>query len=247
MGRTRWYIAVGIGLILASVLGYGVQILLFHRAADTFYYLLGDLAFLPLEVLIVAIVVNQWLQVRERNERLEKVDVLIGIFFDVLGSTLLHYFSEFDTDLDEMRRIADVEQNWTRRDFVAAEARLEAHEYSIDCRCADLNDLKRLLEERRPYMMDLLANPALLEHAAFTEGLWAISHLAQELRARSDLDHLPDSDYDHLASDMKRAYVRLVLQWLHYVMNSRESRPEVYSLAVRMNPFEAHPSAIIQE
>jgi hypothetical protein len=66
----------------------------------------------------------------------------------------------------------------------------------------------------RDFLVRLLENPILLEHESFTELLRAVFHLTEELAAREDLGNLPDSDYKHLAGDIKRAYVLLVHQWL---------------------------------
>jgi hypothetical protein len=53
----------------------------------------------------------------------------------------------------------------------------------------------------------------LLEHDSFTDLLLAIFHLSEELAARDTLDGLPQSDYEHLAGDIKRAYTLLIREW----------------------------------
>ena len=52
-------------------------------------------------------------------------------------------------------------------------------------------------------MLSLLENPNLLEHDSFTDLLLAIFHLSEELAARDTLVGLPQSDYEHLAGDIK--------------------------------------------
>jgi hypothetical protein len=108
-----------------------------------------------------------------------------------------------------------------------------------------LNDLKLLLTEKREFLLNLLANPSLLENARFTQLLWALSHLTQELILRSDLDTLPDADYAHLATDMRRAYVQMVREWISYVRLIRRDHPYMFSLLVRMDPFSPNPSPIV--
>lgn len=247
MSKLNWYVVAGIALIVAFALGLLALILGFHRTYDTLFYLLVDLTFLPIQVLLVTLVINRLLQIRERTELEQKVNIVIGIFFSEMGNELLRYFSLFDTHLEEMREIVQVKPNWTNRDFAMMRKRLDQHKYTIDCRCADLNDLKRLLEEKREFALGILANPSLLENVSFTQLLWAIAHLAQELELRPDLDHLPDSDYDHLGNDMRRAYVLTVMEWLSYVRRLRDRQPYMLSLIVRMNPFSAHPSAVVEK
>jgi hypothetical protein len=247
MRRISWYAVIAIALAVMSVGLYAVQIAVFHRTADTLFYLLQDIAFLPIEVLLVTVVLNRLLQMRENRELQEKMGMVIGIFFTEMGNTLLRYFSEFDVNITQMRQTARIRSGWSHREFVAIRRRLLEHEYTIDCQCADLNDLNKMLDEKREFLLQLLSNPSLLEHASFTEMLWAVSHLTQELDLRPELDDLPDSDYAHIATDMRRAYVQMVVEWLAYVRQIENSHPYMFSLIVRMNPFDPNPSPIIKQ
>ena len=49
MSRTRWYIILGLALAAASILVYVLQFFAFHDARNTFFYLLQDLAFVPVQ------------------------------------------------------------------------------------------------------------------------------------------------------------------------------------------------------
>jgi hypothetical protein len=82
----------------------------------------------------------------------------------------------------------------------------------------------------------------MLEHESFTNLLWAVFHLTDELAHRRDLKKLPDSDYEHLAGDIKRAYYQLVLQWLDYMKHLKHDYPYLFSLAMRTNPFDKDAS-----
>ena len=99
---------------------------------------------------------------------------------------------------------------------------------------------------RKPYVMNLLSNPSLLEHESFTDLMWATSHLAEELAYREDFGKLPDTDYAHLAVDIARAYRLLVAEWVHYARHLKDNYPYMYSLVVRVNPFCAHASPIVR-
>ena len=71
----------------------------------------------------------------------------------------------------------------------------------------------------------------------FTDLLWAVTHLTEELSHRKDLKTLPNADYEHLSGDIKRAYIMLITEWLAYMKHLKESYPYLFSLAVRTNPF----------
>ena len=87
-------------------------------------------------------------------------------------------------------------------------------------------------------VLSLLGNPNLLEHESFTDLLWAVFHLAEELGSRDRVSSLPESDREHLAGDIRRVNVLLSLEWLAYMQHLQEDYPYLFSLAVRTNPFD---------
>jgi hypothetical protein len=76
-----------------------------------------------------------------------------------------------------------------------------------------------------------------MEHERFTDLLWAVSHLEEELAARRSLEGLPPSDLAHLAGDAERAYGRLLAQWLEYMIHLQRFYPYLFSFAARTNPL----------
>jgi hypothetical protein len=78
-------------------------------------------------------------------------------------------------------------------------------------------------------LLRLLENPNLLEQEAFTEPLWAVFHLADELYYRPELTSLPNSDYRHLAGDAQRAYSELTSEWLKYMAYLLKRYPYLFS------------------
>ena len=92
-----------------------------------------------------------------------------------------------------------------------------------------------------------MENLNLLEHESFTEILRAVFHLTEELIARKDLQKLPATDKEHLANDIKRAYILLIDEWLGYGKYLQKDYPYFFSLIIRMNPFNENASPIINQ
>jgi len=109
-----------------------------------------------------------------------------------------------------------------------------------------LKALKQNLETNRGFLLNLLGNPNLLEHESFSDLLWAVSHLTEELSSRRDLEDLPASDLSHLAVDMKRVYRLLITQWIGYMKHLKDEYPYLFSLSMRMNPFDPNASPIVK-
>ena len=91
-------------------------------------------------------------------------------------------------------------------------------------------------------MLRLLENPNLMEHERFTDLLWAVLHLEEELEARTSLADLSPADEAHLELDVRRAYNALMAEWLLYVEHLKADYPYLFSLVVRMHPFQEAPS-----
>ncbi|MDD1676353.1 MAG: hypothetical protein LUQ40_01300 [Methanomicrobiales archaeon] len=246
MQKLRWQVLLALFLVALSALLYIVHFFIFHDPHHIFIYLLGDIAFLPLEVLFVTLVIDTLLERHERSIRIEKMNMVIGAFFSALGSDLLARFTSVDPQIRTIRTDPVIRQTWREEDFRRVSALLQAHTYECDIDHMDLSSLKNLLNSNQDFLLRLLENPSLLEHESFTELLRAIFHLAEELRYRRDFSALPTTDLKHLQGDIVRAYTQLAREWLEYMRYLKGNYPYLYSLAIRMNPFDENASPIVQ-
>lgn len=246
MRRYAWEIALGTALIVMSAGLYVIQIRVFHAARDTLFYLFQDLAFVPIQVLLVTLILNQLLTIREKHAMLNKLNMVIGAFFSEMGTSLLKMFLALDSGLQTVGSGLLVSAEWTDQRFSIARRDLKHYEYRIVCSAEDLDGLRAFLTSKRGFLLRLLENQNLLEHERFTELLWAVSHLTEELTARADLSRSSPADMAHIAGDIKRAYEILILQWLAYMKHLKSDYPYLFSLAVRMNPFDPNASAEVR-
>jgi hypothetical protein len=73
-----------------------------------------------------------------------------------------------------------------------------------------------------------------------------VFHLTEELAAREDVTRLSPVDGNHIAGDIKRAYVILITEWLAYMKHLKKEYPYLFSLAVRMNPSDPNASVAVK-
>jgi hypothetical protein len=246
MNRFTWQIVLGISLFAASIALYIAQIAIFHDQRNTFFYLIQDLAFIPIQVLLVTLILNQLLNVREKLSMLNKLNMVIGTFFSEAGTPLLRSFSEFDAGRDRLRDELLVSGAWSDRDFAAAAARARSYNYQIRYTQGDFAELRTLLLGKRAFLLGLLENPNLLEHETFTEMLWAVFHLTEELSVREDVRRLSPTDGEHLAADIRRAYAILIVEWLAYMKHLKHDYPYLFSFALRTNPFDPNAQVVVK-
>lgn len=245
MKVSRWYLWLALLLTAASMAFYALQIALFHDRRSTFFYLLQDLAFVPMQVLLVTLFLNDLMARREKRQLLRKMNMVIGAFFSEMGSDLIAQLSRFDAGFGALRAAAAVDAAWKDDDFARAGRAVAGLPHDIDTRRADLGPLREFLLAQRGFLLGLLENQNLLEHQSFTDLLWAVTHLSEELQFRTSLDGLPDSDHQHLSGDIKRVYSLLLVEWLSYAGHLRRDYPYMYSLVVRRNPFTAAGDATV--
>ena len=225
---------------------YAINYIVFHNIEHLEESTLFYLAYMPLEVIFITLILDQLMEMRDRRERLEKLNMVIGVFFSEVGTNLLRYFAKCDRNIDSICNDLVVSSKWSDQQFLEASKRLKKYDYSVDIKQMDIEGLKKFLVSKRSSMVQLMENPTLLEHETFTESLRAVFHLVEELDTRTSLQDLPDSDYAHLSGDMKRAYTQLVSEWLDYMKYMKNKYPYLYSLAMRTNPFDKEASPIVK-
>jgi len=233
-------------LLVVSLLLYFGEYYLFGRAGEIGFSFMSNVAFLPVYVLFVTLMVERVLKEREREAMMKKLNMVIGIFFSEIGTHLLRDLMSFYADGEELSKRLRPTVHWQAGDFWAARDFLKGQHVELDARLGDLTGLRDSLSEKKGVMLNLLENPNLMEHDAFTDLLWAVLHLVEELKARRTLEGLPETDLDHLSGDLKRAHAHLLIEWISYLKHLHDDYPYLYSLAVRLNPMnpDARPEVV---
>lgn len=242
MRRPNLKILLGMSLIVLSIFLYVIHYVIFKDPHHIFIYMVGDLAFLPIEVLLVTVIIHQLLSEREKRTRLEKLNMTIGAFFSEAGTELLTYLSDLDPKLEEIRGKLVVTGDWSKTQFQVCCSDLKNYDYDIDIQKANLENLRRFLTGKKDFLLGLLVNPNLLEHETFTDLLQAVFHLAEELTHRESITQVSEKDLEHLSVDIKRVYGLLVYEWLAYMEHLKDNYPHLFSLAMRINPFDQKAS-----
>lgn len=245
MRRYSNFIILALILIAFSALLYFVDYLIFRDAQHIFIYMLSDLAFLPLEVFLVVIVIERVLAGREKQAIMQKLNMVVGAFFSEVGNELLQRVLGCFEKSDDIRQHLNVKQNWSRTDFNKAIEFARTIKGEMDFSCLDLDGLKKFLVQKRQFLLALLENPNLLEHERFTDLLWATFHLTEELESRESLRSLPKADIKHIVGDTQRVYRHLIIEWLFYVSHLKSKYPYLFSLVARTHPFQEHPSPVV--
>ena len=239
--KINWKIIVGIVMIFLSILFYFIHFLIFRDAHHIFIYLIGDIAFVFIEVLMVTLIIHHLLNEWEKRSHLKKLNMVIETFFSEFGKHLLVYLSNFDKNLSSVHDLIIDKDGSYKMNFKAAFRAINSYKADIDMDKINLSKLSKFLTDRRSFLVNLLQNPNLLEHQTFTETIMAVFHIAEELAAR-DLNNISKEDIEHTKTDIERAYNKLMYQWLCYMEYTEKNYPYFFLYAMRTNPFDEKAS-----
>jgi hypothetical protein len=248
MKKIGWQLRTALVLILTSVILYIFYYALFREEpVHIFQEVVAHIAFLPMHVLIITLIIHGLLEIRDKRALLEKLNMVIGIFFSEVGSRLLDRLTSFDPELEQTRANFKIGKDWTDKDFKRAAAILAGSKFDLSVDVASLRELKDFFREKQGFLLRLLENSNLLEHDAFTDLLWKVFHVAEELEFRDDPGMSPPADLAHLEGDIKRVYASLIGEWLSYMLHLKVNYPYLFSFALRTSPFDEAASVVIED
>jgi hypothetical protein len=246
IGKYKYYFILGGILVGSSVILHVIHWVIFRDVHHILLYFLGDLAFLPLNVFLVLVLIERLLRRREKQQVRQKLNMVVGAFFSEAGNRLLSDLLPAFPYRDTICQRLSVAPGWKHADFARAFDYCGSLEAEVDYRRLDFPRLKAFLAAKRTFLLALLENPNLLEHERFTDMLWAVFHLAEELEARDDFNKLPESDLRHLASDVQRAFTFVSREWVLYAEHLKANYPFLFSLVARTHPFRDKAEPVVR-
>lgn len=229
MKKIKYYFVISFILIALSGLMFFIHYLVFGQAMNTAYYSLMNLCFIPINSLVVTIILEKLIDYRAKKERMEKINMLVGIFFTEVGGKLMRLI--IDADEGAKNYIVDFD------DLNKIKRNLDNYNYQVNMECIDLKSIKDVLVENNNLFVTLISNESILNHQIFTDLLMSVIHLRDEI-IFMEKDKGVEMNANHLESDVIRVYKNITIQWVHYLEYLNKSYPFLYNNAIRVNPFK---------
>lgn len=228
MKLIKKYTIYTIVLIALTFIIYIIEFYIFKNPRDIEFSFMSNLAFLPVQVLLITLLLEGISEYREKKKLLSKLNLIIGVFFSELGIKLFRNLMSFDLEKKELKKSVFHNTSWSHKDFKKAALTMIKKDYKIDCRSSDINSLKELLTEKNSFLTNLLSNSNLLEHDSFTDLLFALFHLSDELHLMDKIKVKDKDYYDHISKDMERVYRLLTYHFILYAEYIKGSYPYLY-------------------
>ncbi len=250
--RLSWKVKFSIVMILLIIIIYGSNYLVLGDGEHIISYVWTHLGFIPVDILLVAFLLDEIIEKKEKEAMLEKLDMLMSTFFSEVGNELISQLStvnKYKTSTENLKSIKD----WDEKDFDNKLAELKNSSIDFSAQVAPeereefLENLRTLLVSKREFIINMINNPNLLEKDEFTGLINAILHLDEELEHRKDLALVSDADFGHLNGDMQRVYDKLIHEWVYYLKYLYKHYPYMIALIIRTNPFDEHAEVYVKD
>ena len=228
MRNLKHYLFVSFILILLSFIMFLFHYLIFGQLENTIYYSFMSLCFIPINILAVTLVFEKLVERRARLERLNKLNMLVGLFFSDIGFTLLKLI----TTGDEKLQFLDLDFS----NLKACINKLNSHDHEVNFEMINYPELKELVIGARDILSSLISNESILEHETFAALLMSLMHLRDEILFIQHKE-LTQDDCMHLKGDLMRVYKILTFQWINYLSHLKQFYPYQYNSAIKFNPF----------
>ena len=247
----KWKIKFSILMVILIIIIYGSNYLVLGDPEHIISYIWTHLGFIPVDILVVAFILDEIIERKEKEAMLEKLDMLMSTFFSEVGNELIEQLSKankYKTSTENLKSI----KNWDDKDYENKLNELKnttidfQADIALENREEFLRNLRDLLVNKREFIINLINNPNLLEKEEFTGLINAILHLDEELEHRQDLSLVTDADFAHLNGDMHRVYNKLVHEWVYYLRYLNKHYPYMIALIIRTNPFDENVEVYVK-
>jgi len=248
----RWKIKFSILMVILIIIIYGSNYLVLGDPEHIISYIWTHLGFIPVDILIVAFILDEIIERKEKEAMLEKLDMLMSTFFSEVGNDLITQLSSVNKYKANTENLKSI-KNWDEKDFEnkLVELKNSSADFRADISPEEreefLENLRTLLSTKREFIINLINNPNLLEKEEFTGLINAILHLDEELEHRTDLALVNDADFGHLNGDMQRVYDKLVYEWVYYLKYLYKHYPYMIALIIRTNPFDETADVYVKD
>ncbi|WP_158408883.1 hypothetical protein [Peptoclostridium acidaminophilum] len=190
-----------------------------------------------MQAIVVTLVLNKLLNVIEKRHQLKKINVIISAFFAETGMSIMYALSELDGN-DNFRKL-DMTDLSSKGKIKAIKNEIKEFKYDIQATPERLENLRDILSQKKSFLIKMLENSNLYEHDSFTDMIWSVFHIADELQNLESMSSVRAEDCEHLKTDILRAYPMVLSEWVDYMKYLRDDYPYLFSLALRKNQLSS--------
>ena len=163
--RLSWKLKFSILMVLLIIIIYGSNYLVLGDAEHIISYVWTHLGFIPVDILLVAFLLDEIIERKEKEAMLEKLDMLMSTFFSEVGNELINQLSTVNIYKASTENLKSI-KNWEDKDYEnklnelkSSTVDFSAIDMGLEDREEFLENLRPLLVDKREFIINLINNP----------------------------------------------------------------------------------------
>ncbi|MGL4742446.1 MAG: hypothetical protein ACRC41_16925 [Sarcina sp.] len=196
------------------------------------------IATMPANTLATGFILNHLMNKAERKKIEKQNNLLIGLFYNEFGNSLLDKFVSYDDCITKLEDKILIKPHWNHSDFEKLYETLDENTYCINMDRVNIDELRVMLQENLNLMIELMSNPSLASGDDFTKVIMSILHLKCELNDRLIGDVFDDYEIEHVKKDIEDAYKKLGKTWVIYMYNTQKYYGDFFKKSLITSPFD---------
>ena len=128
-----WKAKFSILMVVLIIVIYGSNYLVLGDAEHIISYVWTHLGFIPVDILLVAFLLDEIIERKEKEAMLEKLDMLMSTFFSEVGNNLIKQLSTVNEHKANTENLKSI-KTWDEEDFDNKHRRSEERRVGKECR-----------------------------------------------------------------------------------------------------------------
>ncbi|MGL5415752.1 MAG: hypothetical protein ACRDAU_08850 [Clostridium sp.] len=186
------------------------------------------------------LLLNYVLTRREKKKTENRLNTLLGIFYEEFGNELLCEFVSADLCVNCLVRKAKINDEWTEKNYDNLKNVFEEYDYDIIGEKVDFKKIDQIIKDSEAFILDILFTQVIQNGGELSEILFDVIHLRDEIKDLDDIENIKEDELRHLEEDINRLYRRLAINWIMYMKILRERYPQLFRKALKKSPYEKY-------
>lgn len=209
-------------LLLISTTIYFFHYIIFGDLRQTLSGIILSLGYVPIGIIYQELIVDKILDKKQKLNSIEKINVVIGAFYNEVGNSLIKILSKGDKKIDAVREEININYNWSSERFQNLIELLKVHTCEIDIDKIDIRKIVKLLNHKDTLIINLMINESIKEYKGFIQLLMVLIHLRDQLQFVDNIESVDDLKYKNIKEEICKSYNILLIQWVLYIKELKE-------------------------
>ena len=238
-------VAIATLLLALSALLYSLAFWFLGDWQEIKHHFLLKLAFLPIHALVLTIIIEEILALREKMGQRKKLNLFLGTFFRQMGTSFYVAMVQLVENREALEQVIIVDPAWRGADFRRARQQLGSLRLDMRSDPECLRKVWAVLLEKEDAILTMTRNPNLWDYEHLYRCLLALFHIIEEAHLRGEVDHLSPAALRHLSGEVGRSLALLLRLWLEYMEFLKSEHPLLFGFRVGVHsmvqPLEMGP------